>query len=74
MLELPKRDLKELPGLAMHVLHRAGIRSCISNVDSGSALAALEQKEPRHWLHQGRATLLSNPERTKSKPHLALVW
>lgn len=30
MLELPKRDLKELPGWAMHVLrvlHRAGIRS-----------------------------------------------
>lgn len=30
MLELPKRDLKELPGWAMYVLrvlHRAGIRS-----------------------------------------------
>lgn len=60
MLELPKRDLKELPGWAMHVLrvlHSARIRSWISNLEHGSAMAALKVE-----LREGAATLLTNPE------------
>lgn len=66
MLELPKRDLKELPGWAMHVLrvlHREGIRSWISNLEHGSASAALKLE-----LREGAATALKNPEsKTKFK-------